>query len=66
MKWHNLKQNKCPQCSKSLVSSYDIASNMFSCPCGFKIGTEKFNSIIAKQVNKSIDDSHSGETGWSD
>ena len=46
MNWKNLKQNKCPKCSKEL---FVRSTGMISCDnpkCDFKIKPAKMNEIV--------------------
>jgi DNA-directed RNA polymerase subunit RPC12/RpoP len=48
MKWTNLGNNKCPQCGKDLLSSFDKEKEMFICKCGFKIKEQRFKELVSK------------------
>lgn len=48
MKWFNLKNNKCPQCSKALYG--------YSCPCGFRISEKRWKEIVADMNQKDHED----------
>lgn len=45
LKWKNLKDGKCPQCSKQMVDAF-VRTNPFYCDCGFTISQEKFEKIV--------------------
>jgi len=51
MKWCNLKQNKCPQCSKDF---FDFQPTFIKCPCGFSISLKRFNEIVSEQATRTI------------
>ncbi len=59
MQWKNLQQNKCPNCSRSLLDAYDTATDMFVCrgkDCDFKITQQRFKEIVADKNFKGIQD----------
>lgn len=53
MKWHNLRENKCPECSKDLDWSAGTAV-MFTCVCGFKISEKRFREITGDMTTTSV------------
>jgi len=55
MDWSNLKENKCPNCSKDISTTYSLITKMFECNCGFKITAEKFNKIVTSKVMSEIE-----------
>lgn len=53
MYWSNLKQNKCPKCSKML----GFEGNMVFCKsiaCGFKISAQKMSVIAAERTESAM------------
>lgn len=44
MNWYNLRENKCPKCSK--VIDPELKFDMFRCLCGFSITPKKYQEII--------------------
>ena len=55
MNWKNLKQNKCPKCSKEL---FVRSTGMISCDnpkCDFKIKPAKMNEIVNSMVSAEMD-----------
>ena len=53
MKWNNLKQNKCPKCSKDL--SDKLEGKMFHCSCGFMISIRRMKEIIQNRMTAGFD-----------
>jgi len=58
MKWFNLKNNKCPQCSKDWVFQSPDARGRIRCDCGFSIHKNRAQEIISSMVSKQIDSEH--------
>jgi DNA-directed RNA polymerase subunit RPC12/RpoP len=52
MNWHNLRENRCPKCSKDLIVDADNNTNddYFYCECGFRISAKKFKSLVTKTI----------------
>lgn len=64
MKWNNLKENKCPQCGKSLVNAWNPSKNMFVCLCGFMIGQKRFKEIVSGQIKRKIEEGYGSVKDW--
>lgn len=47
MKWDNLAKNKCPQCSKDIMTGIkvDQVKGTMRHPCGFSISAIKYRQI---------------------
>jgi hypothetical protein len=62
MKWYNLKNNKCPKCSKDFMLGLTVESNMqpsmFTHKCGFKISEQRYKEIVSGMVSKSLENTH--------
>lgn len=58
MKWHNLKNNRCPKCNIDFLKGLTVESNnqptMFTHKCGFKISEQKYLGITTKLNNENI------------
>ena len=46
MKWRNLKNNKCPQCTSSLMFEIKLGNHLSCTKCNFGISMEKFEKIV--------------------
>lgn len=68
MKWFNLKQNKCPQCSKDFLKGLeiteggtleqmergDMSGKMMMHPCGFMITEQRYKEVVASTIIKTL------------
>lgn len=54
MKWHNLKNNKCPKCNKEF-SLENCRDKSIKCPCGFSISEKRFSKIVSGMTSKKIE-----------
>jgi len=59
MKWNNLKQNKCPKCSKDLARHDDL--HVYCGNCDFLISNKRFKEIITSQVERTIENHYRPE-----
>lgn len=70
VRWWNLRENKCPKCSKDFFKSakVEISKDSVHCPCGFFITMEKFQSIVndlnTKDVQQKLDEMENQRLGW--
>lgn len=59
MKWHNLKNNKCPQCNKDFMLGLKVESNMqptmFTHKCGFKISEQRYKEIVSDMTVQKLE-----------
>lgn len=55
MKWHNLKNNKCPKCNKDCAITQPFnfvpATQMLEHKCGFKISMQRYKEIVSGMVS---------------
>ena len=50
MNWSNLREHKCPQCSKKFSSG---ALDLYIyCDCGFTISLERFDERVSSQISR--------------
>ena len=49
LKWRNLKEVKCPQCSETL--KHETTQQYYSCGCGFHITHKRFNELVEEMYN---------------
>lgn len=55
MNWYNLRQNKCPKCSKELEFGHDKdGKDLFFCHCTFSISGAKFKNIVNDIVTREV------------
>ena len=60
MKWYNLRENKCPQCSKDFVGNTRIDKTNASDKkmihaCGFQIYESKYRKIVSSQTVRTFE-----------
>lgn len=53
-RWSNLKDNRCPQCSK-MLPNFPNERGVFECFCGFKIRKERFQEIVGDIMKNMFD-----------
>lgn len=72
LKWHLMKRNRCPKCSKDFSKGLevteggyiddmergDMRGKMMHHPCGLMITKEKYLEIISNQVVKHLNESY--------
>lgn len=59
MNWFALRKSRCPQCNKSLL--WSKMTKILTCKCGFSIGEQKMQQIIASGTSNQIEDQLNNE-----
>lgn len=58
MNWQNLKENKCPNCSKAFnYRAFSAVPNYIKCPdCSFIISNHRMEQIVNSQITQDLQD----------
>lgn len=66
MNWKNLKNNKCPNCGKDVVThpfNYTPYNMMLEHKCGFKITTQRYKEIVSGMVDRELEEQRKEHDG---